>query len=439
VKPALVLALLLVASSAHANALDMFGFGARAGGMGGAQTAAVDDAGANYANPAALAARDTIELDFGVQTARPDLRMNGKSQEVDASLGWTLGLVVPGKLLGKRFGFGVATFVPEPHITRTRALPAQLPRWVLYDNRPQRLFLGFNVAFALGERVLIGGGVAFLARLTGDLTLRGRIGFPDADDSELALDIDVDLRSIRYPQAGVLVHVTPWLDVGVTYRGGFTLKIDEVLAIEGDVGQAGAPPIIDDGFLRLHAVSLDHFQPTSVAVGFAARLSRRVLVAGDVVWQRWSAFRNPAADIALALDLKDLNDLVDIPDALALPGAFFHDIVIPRLGLEVGALRGRHAALDVRAGWAYEPSPAPEQQGETNFMDADKHSMTLGLGLTLAGLTELLPRPVHLDVSLGLTLVQARTHRKLMADDPVGDVAGKGHVWQLALSTRWEL
>lgn len=432
------LALATLPRAAHANPLDMFGFGARAGGMAGAQTAATNDVGANHANPAALAAARAIEIDFGSQLARPRLEMNGGDQKVDDAFGWTLGLVVPGKVLGHAVAFGIATYVPDAHVTRTRALPAQLPRWVMYDNRPQRLFLGFNVAFALGSRVLVGGGVGFMARLVGDLNLVGRVGFPTPDDSELALDIDVNLRSIRYPQLGVLVHATPWLDVGAVYRGGFTLKIDQTLRIDGDVGASGAEPIVDDGFLSLHSVSLDHFQPTQIAVGFAARLTSRFLLAGDVTWQRWSVFENPAANIDLELDLKDFNEQVMIPDALPLPGSFFHDIFVPRLGAEVLVARGAHTTWRARGGYAYEPSPVPEQQGETNFIDNDKHTFTLGAGVEVAKVSSILLEPFFVDVSAGMTVLPAREHRKIRAADPVGDIEARGVVWQLAISTRWQ-
>ena len=55
-KRALLICVIVVASAeAQANPVDMYGYGARASAMGGAQTAAANDTGANYYNPAALA------------------------------------------------------------------------------------------------------------------------------------------------------------------------------------------------------------------------------------------------------------------------------------------------------------------------------------------------------------------------------------------------
>ncbi len=435
---ALLVALVLWATPrlVHANPLDAFGFGARGPAMGGAQTAATDDGGANYYNPAALALAHDIRIDIGYQVAAPYLSVNGGDQNVDASRGFALSLSAPGKILGVEMALGASVFIPDERLTRARTLAAQVPRWALYDNRPQRFFLGSNLAFQVGD-FAIGGGIAYLSRTGGSLDLTGRVGFPIADDSDLALAIDIDLVAVRYAQAGVLWHATPWLDVGASYRGGFVLELDQEFSITGDVGPPEGPPVVTDGFLKLHSLALDLFQPEQWSLGFSARLTRRVLLAADVTWHRWSAFENPSAKLDLELDLQEFQDMVNIPDAPPLPGAFFHDVVVPHLGVEVLAARTPHTTWLVRAGYAYEPSPAPEQQGETNFIDNDKHTFSLGLGVAVARVTEVLPRPFDIDVFVASTFLEDREHRKMRANDAVGDYVSQGFVLQLGVGTRW--
>jgi hypothetical protein len=434
---AATLGLLLVCGSARANPVDTFGFGGRAPAMGGAQTAATRDGGANYYNPAALALGDDIKIDLGYQRATPYLSLNGGDQGVDQARGIAAAISAPGTIFGVHMALGAGVFLPDERITRTRTLPAQRPRWSLYDNRPQRIFLGSNLAFRINRRVWIGGGIAYMSRTRGTLDLNGRIGFPNSDDSDLALDIDVDLVTVRYPQGGVLVRATPWLDVGLAYRGGFALKLDQAFAIRGDVGPAGVDPVVDDGFFKLHSAALDLFQPEQVALGIAARLTPRLLVAGDVTWQRWSEFQNPAAHIDIEYDLKDFNDLVVIPTAPPLPEAFFHDVIVPRIGVEYTAGNDRHTLFQVRAGYAYEPSPAPEQIGETNFVDNDKHTFSAGLGLSIARVTEILPRPVDFDLYLAATFLPDREHHKLSPTDAIGDYVSSGFVFAWGLASRW--
>jgi long-chain fatty acid transport protein len=431
-----VLCALGLSSAARANPIDAFGFGARAPAMAGAHTAAARDGSANYYNPAALALAEAIEVDLGYQLAQPALSINGLDQNVDQSRGLVGALSAPGRLAGVPFALGVAVFLPDERVARARTLPAARPRWALYDNRPQRIFLASHLALRVAPGLWLGAGVAYMSRTKGTVELAGRVGFPDADDSELDVAIDVDLVTIRYPQAGALWRAQPWLDVGASYRHEFRARFDQRFRIDGDVGPEGKP-IVDDGFFELHSVALDLFQPMQISAGFAARAGERLLVAGDVTWQRWSRFKNPSATIDIDLDLKDFNDLVVIPPRPPLPRPHFHDTLVPRLGVEWLAARGAHTRWQVRGGYAWEPSPAPAQQEESNFVDNDKHTVSLGLGVEISRVTEILPRPFDLDAYVALTLLPAREHAKLSPVDPVGDYVSRGHVWAGGLTTRW--
>ena len=166
--------------------------------------------------------------------------------------------------------------------------------------------------------------------------------------------------------------------------------------------------------------------------GAAARLTPRWTVAFDLAWHRWSTFENPAAHIELGLDLKQFQDLVDIPPQEPLPLPHFHDIAIPRLGVE--HTRG---GARWRAGYAYEPSPAPAQRGATNFIDNDKHTLALGAGVDKAGLGGIVLKPISFDFALGITWLPERTHAKLIAADPVGVYRSAGVIVTGSVTSRW--
>lgn len=432
-----LLLLLALPATAHANPIDAFGFGARGPAMGGAQTAATQDGGANYYNPAALVTGDDIKIDLGYQLAAPTLTLNGGDVHADASRGLAVGLSAPGHFAGVKIAMGAGVFLPDERITRVRTEPAQRPRFVLYDNRPQRIFLGANLAIQLTPKLSIGGGIAYMSKTSGTVTLQGRVGFPNYDDSNLALGIDVDLKTIRYPQAGLLWHATPYFDVGVAYRGSFTLHLDQTFIVSGDVGPAMGDPVIKDGYFKLRSLALDLFQPAQIAAGFSLRFTRDVTIAGDLTWQHWDAYENPAAHIDLMLDLKDFQHLVNIPAAPPIPGAYFHDIVVPRIGVEVYAGHTRHSTWYARGGYAYEPSPAPEQRGESNLIDNDKHTISLGLGAQFRRLTEIVPKPFDVDLYGAATILEDRAHRKLSPIDPVGDYVSRGYVLEIGIATRW--
>ena len=114
--------------------------------------------------------------------------------------------------------------------------------------------------------------------------------------------------------------------------------------------------------------------------------------------------------------------------------------MIPAVGIEWRALEGAagdRIALDVRAGYRYEPSPVPEQLGESSFSDADKHIISGGLGLTLRKLGQVLLRPLSIDAFAAVTVLPERSFYKLDPRSAVGDFTVQGLVWQAGGQMRW--
>lgn len=427
--------ILLVSSTASANPADVFGLGARAIAMGGAQVASVDDSTAGYYNPARLASFDDIHIDVGYQMAVPRVGANGETFAIDRSEGVAAGIAVPGKILGRRLAIGASLYVPDQQVTRTRTLPAERPRFLAYDNRPQRLLLAANAAFEITDGLQIGAGVAYMASTNGSVELQGLVGFPNAAESDLDLSIDVDVKTIRYPHAGIAWQATPRLMLGASYRGGFRLVIDQTVKVRGDLGTPDTV-VVEDGRLDLRSVSQDLFQPLQVTVGGAYRITPCVLLAADLVYQRWSVYDNPTAKIEVELDVKQFNDLVMIPPARILEPPKLRDIVVPRLGVEWKAATGPRE-WTARGGYVFERAVSPEQKGESNFIDNHKHTVAIGGGVQWKGLGEVIQKPVSLDAFVSFTYLQPRDHHKLSPIDPVGDYTAKGHAFAAGLMSRW--
>ena len=433
---AVAAALVAGAPAAGANPIDLFGFGPRGQAMAGAQVADAEDTSASYYNPALLARSSDIRIDVGYQLAVPRLTIDGRDTGVDVSRGLALGLAVPGRVLGARLAVGAGLFLPDQQITRTRTLASERPRFALYDNRPQRLFLAANLALELPGGVAVGAGIAYMSSTQGTVELDGLVAIPDPEESDLDLAIDVDLRTIRYPQAGIAWQARPWLTVAASYRGGFKLVLDQRFVITGDVGAPGSPPLVPDGYLDLRSRAQDLFQPAQLTVGASAHVTPRLSLAFDLAWHRWSAFENPAARIDLALDLGDFNDLIDIPPQDPLPAPHFHDIAVTRVGGEYTLTTGRRR-WRARAGYAHEPSPAPAQRGATNLIDNAKHTLSAGAGVEVPGLGGIVLRPVAIDIAVAVTALPDREHAKLIAADPIGDYRSGGAVFAASLGTRW--
>jgi long-chain fatty acid transport protein len=282
----------------------------------------------------------------------------------------------------------------------------------------------------------VGGGLTFMSKTAGQLFLKGSVAVSDPDASSLVSKIDVDLVAVRYPQAGILWEATRWLSIGVTYRHSFVLNLDQQFRIDGNIGNPGLTPIVENGYFAAHSISIDLFQPWQLTGGAALRLKRELLLTFDVTFARWSEFPVPAANLTLGLDIGVYNDKVMLPPPRSYAPSRFHDIVIPRAGVEWRAWQRPKIAIDLRAGYSYEPTPVPDQIGESNFADSDKHTFSVGAGFELARITAILPRPLAIDVHFAGTYLPPRANRKIDALDPVGDFVADGVILQLGLMIR---
>ena len=66
----------------------------------------------------------------------------------------------------------------------------------------------------------------------------------------------------------------------------------------------------------------------------------------------------------------------------------------------------------MRGGYSYEPTPVPEQIGESSLADSDKHTFSIGAGLTLRRLQPILPGPMSIDAHFAVTYLPDRQNRK---------------------------
>jgi len=425
-----VLAVLAVlAPGARANPADAFGFGARAVGLGGAYGALADGFEANYYNPAGLATSGDLRLELGYLHISPRLFLSGADLEVDRVSGVLGGVTLPGEVFDRRFALSVGLYLPDARLTRIRALPERQPRFALYDNRPQRIVLTTSVAFeVVPDLLFLGAGLTYLSDTRGRLRVSGQVDIQDAGGTHLVSAVDVNFEAVRYPSASVLLTPGEHLRLALTYRDAFDLELDIGLIVEGDLVLAGASPhptvVVEDALLEVLSTNTNLFSPRQLALS-AAWQEARWAAALELVWQQWSGFRSPTARIRVALDVGDLPLDVPAPPLPQEPG--FHDILVTRLGGEVLVHDSRHFGLTLRAGYFWEPSPAPDQPARTNYVDSDKHGFSLGLGLRLSDLGAALPKPLHLDVAGLFVHLPRRHYRKDDPADPIGDYVASGH------------
>ena len=447
-KIALIIASLTAAAAAHANPLDYFGFGARGMAMGSAQVAIADDFSANYYNPAGLATRDVLQLQLGYALIDPSLELNGHDLDVDGVRGFQGGLVIPGDAWGHRLAVSLGLHLPDERITRLRALPEAQPRFVLYDNHPQRLVLTTSLAFEILPDVLyVGAGLTYLSDTQGRLDVTGQVDLRDAGGTTFQSAVDVDFEAVRYPSAGLVLKPTPELSFGFAFREEFDLTLDIGVIVNGDIVLDGASenpvPLVEDARLEVVSRNTNLFSPRQLVFGIAwshhtPGLARPCwTVTAELGWYQWSRFRTPTAFLTTTLDAGDLPLSIPPNPALLAPG--FSDIIVPRLGAELFLYDSPHFELHGRLGAFWEPTPAPTQTGATNFVDGDKLGVGFGLTLGLKDVTEVLPRPIYLDLGASFTGMPERAHAKTDPADPTGSYVSRGAFIGFAASLRLEL
>ncbi len=437
----LATALVTLAGPARANPLDMYGFGARSTALAGAVSADVGDTSAVYYNPAGLARLRGLRIDVGYFRATPALRFNGLDTGVSPSQGLAAGIAAPGRVFGLPFAIGVGVHLPDDRISQVRAVPQGQPRWELYGVRLQRVYIAAMLAVAPVRWLRLGAGMAFMASTRGDVDIQGLISVTSSGDTSLAHAVDADLTAVRYAQAGAQVDLPRGVTAAFVWRDEFRLDLDISLALRGRIvaGPPGNPgSIMVPGAYQLASRTLTAFQPQQWVLGAAWVINPRWRVMADVTWARWSRYENPTSALETSLDVRipaSLSGVVRVP---AIPPSAprepprFHDTFVPRVGVEYTApLRARHA-LHARLGYAWDPSPVPDQPGVTSFYDSDRHVVAAGLGVTLRRLGEVLPGSVGIDLAGSVQLLPERTFTKASPVDPVGDVRAGGLTWSLA-------
>lgn len=431
---ALALALAPMASIAHANPLDTFGFGSREVALGGAVGADVSAASSAYYNPAGLARGSELRIAVGYNRIHSNLQIAGTDSGLDPVAGTNFGIVAPIPLGRTRLAFGIAAHLPDQRISRTRSVLLDHPRWELYDTRPHKIFLSTSVAFQPVSWLRFGGGITFQSPSSLALNLRGTADFFMPAASALEHEFRGNLLSIRYPHAGIQVDPNEHVSFGFTYRGRLRVVTRLTAIVDGDITGFTDPIPVDFSLLN---VGVSTFFPQEIVLSAAVRPIESLRIGFDLQWLDWSQHPSLIANdtVALALQLPpglSLNLPSEIRGRKPIPMGM-HDRWVPRIGVEWRALENDTLAVDVRGGYAYERSPFPPQRGATNFVDNDRHAISLGAGLELRDLQPTMDGMLRFDAHFVYYALPDRLHQKSSPIDPVGDYVSGGNQFGFGL------
>ena len=402
------LSMALPPPTSHAGPCQAFGFGGRAIAMGGAVAASSADYAAMFYNPAGVAFAEGPTLGAGFVYGSPDLRINGEEQDVDPIRAFQVGGSLPlgsSKYLG-RITLGLAVHIPTSTAMTLGAEDPAKPHFVLYSIDPQRTAVYLGGSVRILPSLSIGGGVSILAEAELNLNLSLLSSSFITHNSPTKYNFD--------PIFGIKFKPTKSLALAAVYRESKTATLKPELKIF--VGDEQILPTVT-------IFNQFNYEPREAVVAAMYSFRERLVVEVDVTWMDYSNYQVSTPKYEFEEEVPDwVKTLLSMNN---FPDPEFKDIFVPRLGTEFMV----NKYFTLRGGYYYQASPVPDQRGITNYVDADKHVISIGGGVKAFLPPKILERPIHIDFVFQAQILQKRSVTKDYPEDPVGDYTVDGEIF----------
>jgi len=370
--------LLFLPVPAGANVQEISGLSPRATAMANAFSAVADDFSACYYNPGGLGQQDHHSFFLGYMFVKPYLKQFTLSTGVEHDrdfnrfhsfvFGALVDLTQIVNITGHNFVLGVAATVGDNFKAawRIHDWSPTVERFIRFGDEMNRAHVFSAVGFeVLTDRLFVGAGINlwqdFSPKLQASLDLSGKVL-----EKDMNIKGDFEISAI----AGVLLKPFPWLSLSYTYRDSMLQKVPVEMSSTLVIGDTPIIPI------RTAIPLSDYFLPWNMTGGMAVRPLERLLLSADVTFYHWSSFALPA---------------------WRGPIKPWNDTVVPRFGAEYRLWKD----VKVRGGYYYDPTPVPDQRDVTsNYLDSDKHVMSLGFGYDFTRLPLIGKLPLYYPVML---------------------------------------
>ena len=349
---ALAVALVAGAASAHAGGFILNDHGAKATGRADAVTATVTDGSAIFYNPAGVGAAEGTHVYVGGSLILPSASFTEDRTGVttDTDSGYA---ITPTAYFhtdtNEMIRVGLGFYTP---FGSTIEWPADAPHTdVLRKTQLRTFFITPVVGLDLGRWVpglTFGGGVDFVpatVEIERDIFFGEETGSVQLGGNGIGFGGRVGLQ--------YRAEAVPGLSAGVAWRSKVAIDFDGTGDFDADAPFRSALPPDGDISTRLTL-------PQSVLAGVAYTAGDFEIEA-NLQWVDWSE-----------LDTIDIR-LPD--DSIAVDDRQYKDAFTPRLGVEYQL---RPIPLAVRAGYAYDPTPIPDERLTVSLPDIDRHVVSVG-------------------------------------------------------------
>lgn len=372
----------LLSQMALANGLNLNSLGTKALTMGGAFVGLADDFSAIYWNPAGIAQFDRRHFGFygtdilptqkyimDVETPMGMVRMVNARTERKHYLS---GLAAYYHPLSDRVVVGLGAYVPSglgSNWNGADFMNISMGRTYDWMSKIGLITFAPSVALKVSEKLFIG---ASLNINYGFFNIALHAGSePNPLDPTEDIDLgqyEEDMSGWGYgATVGMLFHLNEKISFGASFRTPSKVKFS---------GEASISNLSLLGMNDTTEVERDVTWPMWIAGGVAFKPIEELTLTGDLQWTQWSKLDVIGTDYLDPLWAAMMGATGDDERPL-----YWNDALQIRLGAEY-----RLKLIALRAGYYYDPSPAPDRTMNVLLPNYDFQVITLGVGYNLNGL-----------------------------------------------------
>jgi len=394
----------------------LFGYGPQSTALVQSDLASTDPAASAYTNPASAYEPGTRLL-AGHAYTWTSLTIDDRAMPLRGIAGTDLAFQL-GRRVGRQWQIGgaVAAHLPDESLAQVSFRPGSEPSFVRFEPSTQRAVA--DAVLAARYAVLsAGAGVSVLADARGDVRfLLGQDGNGTYADGSTNVELPYRLA----PLVGVGVDLGP-VGLAGRFRGAQAVGLD--LSTRADVSVTGNPL---NGTTLVTVAGQSGYAPATWDIGARWNPSRKLRLTGALQLARWSRAPSNTADVAMQVRLGLSPGQMEA--SFVRPS--LRDTLSPRWGV-TWATELADRPVELRAGYAFSPSPVPEQTGLTTWADAPAHIVGLGVG---AGLGQAWGVALRADVAAQLWMLRTRTFDKPSDVLPFAHYRAGGHLFDVSVA-----
>ena len=354
--------------------MQLIGVTPRAMALGGAYTAAANDAASLIYNPAGLPRVQGSLINLTFHFSFPNLAAempDGSDAGIDPPRDEGYGIHLawsPTSILDGHLGLGFSVLLPHRKALRFAVHRFEDPYFVLYENSIDLLQIRAGFAYDIFDIVSLGVSAMLLAGLNGRVTLVAPFQSEDEvdDTKRTILELDAVLPNRTFFNAGIQVYPVEGLTLGLTFHQETYVPIE--LPIDFTIEILGLmPQTVANLDVRVK------YTPHQMVFGAAYQILDNLLVSTDLAYALYSHYRLPTGVVNLERGFSD--DIVLLPPRE--PRTSLRDLWIPRVGVEWSP----HETVTLRGGYYFFRSFI--RRSDAPIIDSDKHSVNLGLTYAL--------------------------------------------------------